>query len=254
VPASVRVGCTEVMVAILTHVGIHAYGLREGPPGRRTDAVKTTVGRACARYTGDMSIVPRRRAALPIPGLSGPVLARPSTVVRPALQRRLVRRLLEGPHAWGELEVWGGRYGWTSSCLVVFPPGASRSERIRYRAMRTWPAVGILLGVLTTVVVAQRVPFVLAAGAGCAVYAAGALALAGLAGRGRRAIRTLDACRGDEGTVGLERGPAAELDRFAAVLILAERRFRAGDLDAVGFEAVWGAVWQELGDPRYHRP
>lgn len=173
---------------------------------------------------------------------------------RAPLGQRVVRRVLEGPHGWGELEVWGGRYGFTSSCLVVFPPGASRSERIRYRVMRAWPALGILLGVLATVAVAQRAPFVLAAGAGCAVYAVGALALAGLAGRGRRAIRTLDACRGDEGTVGLDRGPAADLDRFAAMLILAERRHRAGDLDAVGFETVWGAVWQELGDPRYHRP
>ncbi|GAA2750107.1 DUF6611 family protein [Amnibacterium kyonggiense] len=198
-----------------------------------------------------MSIVPRRREASPAQCRALPI-ARPPR--RPSLARRAARRVLEGPHGWGELEVWGGRYGCTSSCLVVFPPGAARGERIRYRAMRAWPALGILLGVLTTVAVAQRVPFVLAAAAGVTVYTAGALALAGIAGRGRRAIRTLTACRGDEGTVGLDRGPAAELDRFAAVLILAERRHRAGDLDAVGFEAIWGAVWQELGDPRYHRP
>lgn len=200
-----------------------------------------------------MSIVPRRREASPTPAVRRPLPAAPAAP-RPSLGRRAVRRVLEGPHEWGELEVWGGRYGCTSSCLVVYPPGATRSERIRYRAMRGWPGLGILLGVLTTLVLAQRIPFVSSALAGLAVYAAGALALAGVAGRGRRGIRTLDACRGDEGVVGMDRGPAQELDRLAATLIEAEQRYRAGAIDAVGFEAAWGEAWRELGDPRLARP
>ncbi|MGT2425411.1 DUF6611 family protein [Amnibacterium kyonggiense] len=200
-----------------------------------------------------MSIVPRRRAASPARPLPRPHGSAAPAPRRSSLAGRLARRVLDGRHEWGALEVWGGRYGCTTSCLVVHPPGTARGERIRYRALRSWPGPGLLLAVLATVLVAHRLPFALAAAAGVAVYAAGALALTAVAGRGRRAIRTLQACRGDEGVVGMDRGPAHELDRLAAMLLEAEQRHRAGELDGVGFEAVWGAVWRELGDPRLTR-
>ncbi|WP_375388579.1 DUF6611 family protein [uncultured Amnibacterium sp.] len=192
-----------------------------------------------------MSIVSRRRAALPPARWD-----RAAAPKGPGLPGRALRRVLEGPHEWGDLEIWTSRYGYTGCCLVVHPPGTTRRERIRYRLLRGWPPIGMLLGVLVLIVSAHHLPLGVAVLAGGAAYGAGALGLARLAGPARKRIRTLQTCRGDDGTDALDRGPQQLLDRLAARLLDAERRRRAGGLDAVGFEAVWGDVWHELGAGR----
>lgn len=173
---------------------------------------------------------------------------------RPSAGARAIARVLEGPHVWGEFEVWTSRYGYTSHCLVVYPPGSSRSDRVRFRALRVWPPIGMLLGVLAVIVAGQTLPLAGALLVGALVYATGAFCLALLAGPRRRRIRTLQTCRGDEGTGAFDRGPEHALDEFSGRLLEAEKSRRDGLIDAVGFEAVWGAVWSELGDATPRRP
>ena len=172
---------------------------------------------------------------------------------RPPLGTRAARRILEGPHAWGELDVWPSRYGCTSFALVVYPPGATRSERIRFRLLRSWPPVGILLGLVVLIAAAHVFPFVLAVLSGAAAYGAGALALGVLAGPGRHRIRELRTCRGHEGTGALDLGQQAELDELSTVLLAAEHELDARTIDEVTFELVHGEVWRRLGAARLRR-
>lgn len=155
--------------------------------------------------------------------------------------------MLEGAHHWGELEVWTSRYGYTSHCLVVWPPGATRGERIRFRAIRVWPPLGLLVGLLVFVVAGQTLPLVGAAVLGGLACATGAGALALLAGPARRQVRILQTCRGDEGTSALDRGPHRALEELSDRMLTAEHDWRAGRIDAVHFEAVWHEVWRALG-------
>ncbi len=161
--------------------------------------------------------------------------------------RRLLRRLLEGRHLWGELEVWSSRYGYTTYCLVVYPPGSTAAERIRFRALRSWAPLGFVLSTFTVLLAGQALPFAAALGTGIAVYAAGALLLACIAGPNRRLIRTLQTCRGNEGIGGLDRGPQDLPDGVIELLLESERQFEAGETDAVDYEAAWGRAWQVLG-------
>jgi hypothetical protein len=171
---------------------------------------------------------------------------------RPSLAGRALRRVLVGPHEWGELDVWSSRYGYTGYCLAVFPPGSTASERIRFRLLRSWPPVGLLLGLAVLITAAQHLPFELALLPAAAAYAAGWAALALIAGARRTQIRTLRTGRDEYGTVP-DDGAHDELEACADTLREAERLRRAGALDAVGFEAAWGAVWNRLPDARGDR-
>ena len=190
-----------------------------------------------------MSIVPRRRAP------ARPIVAVPPELApeRPGIGQRVLRRVVEGAHEWGDLEVWPSRYGYTSYCLVVYPPGATLSERVRFRLMRSWPPLGMLLGITVVIAAAHVLPLLVAGVIGASVYAGGGMGLAVLAGPGRRRIRTLRTCRGGEGAGSLDRGPQSTLDELAAVLLDAEHARREGLLDAAALEVVQGEVWQRLG-------
>lgn len=205
-----------------------------------------------------MSLLSRRGpAAAPLGSTHSSVLDEHTVATgtgRPGLWQRIARRALEGGHPWGELDVWTSRYGYTSYCLVVYPPGATRTDRIRFRLMRAWPPIGMLLGIFTVIVVGQTQPLIGALAAGAAVFAIGALGSARIAGAAGRRIRTLQTCQGDAGTSALDRGPQDALDALRAALFDAEQEWRAGRIDAVRFEAVWSEVWSDLGDAALTRP
>lgn len=165
---------------------------------------------------------------------------------RPLVPTRLLRRVLEGKYTWGELEVWSSRYGYTSFCLVVYPPGSTSHDRIRFRMMRSWPPVGMILGLVAVDIAGHRLPLQAALGIGLGVYFAGALLLALVAGPGRRRVRTLQTCRGDDGTDGFDQGPQARLDEIAELLIENEHKLRAGVIDPAQHEAVWSAAWDQV--------
>lgn len=93
----------------------------------------------------------------------------------------------------------------------------------------------------------QALPFAAALGTGVAVWAAGALLLSRIAGPNRRLIRTVQICRENEGTGGLDCGPRDLSDGVVELLLERERQFEAGETDAVDYEAAWGRAWQVLG-------
>lgn len=191
-----------------------------------------------------MSIVPRRHA-VPAPAA---LVGRAGAPVRHPVPctSRIAERVLEGRHRWGDLSVWRSRSGWTTCELVVVPPGATRSTRIRLRLLRLWPPVGLLLGVWAVAAAGRAVPMAAAILAGVGVYALGAAGLAALAGPGRHGVRTLRTCSADDGTSGADLARLLLMQVVAAQLVAAERGLRAGRLDEVGFEAEWGSAWRRL--------
>lgn len=193
-----------------------------------------------------MSIVPRRHAVSAPAAVVGPAV--PPVPHPVPVTSRIVDRLLEGRHRWGDLSVWRSRSGWTTCELVVVPPGATRSMRIRLRLMRLWPPVGLLLGVWTVAAAGRTLPIAAAILAGVGVYVLGAAAFAALAGPGRHGVRTLRICSADEGTSGDDLARLLLMQVVAAQLVAAERGLRAGRLDEVGFEAAWGSAWRRLAD------
>ena len=177
-----------------------------------------------------------------------PVSRGPAGHLRRRVGERLAARLLDGPHVWGAVEVWSSRYGFTTCCLSVYPPGATRRDRARFRAMRAWPPLGILLVAAVLIGVGHSFPQVAAIALAAAAYCSGALGAALVAGPSRRLIRKVQWQREEVAGAGSNRDRQDRLDGLAVRLVEAERCWRAGLIDAVRFELVWGEVWRELGD------
>lgn len=191
--------------------------------------------------------VPRRQHGLSAQHASA---AAGTPGARPKPRHRLLRRLLEGRYTWGDIEVCSSRYGYTSYCLVVYPPGSTSADRIRFRLLRSWPPLGVILGLVAVCIAAEGLPLQLALAIGVGVYSAGLLLFAVIAGPDRRRVRTLQTCRGDDGSGGLDRGPQDQLDGLVELLIDNEQRLRAGLIDAAHHEVVWGSAWDHLDSMR----
>jgi hypothetical protein len=62
---------------------------------------------------------------------------------------RAARRLSEGPHPWGVIDVTPtGRTVWSRTRLTVYPPGTNSTERRALRFYRVWPVAGAALAIL----------------------------------------------------------------------------------------------------------
>ncbi|BBY41261.1 hypothetical protein MMAN_53950 [Mycobacterium mantenii] len=60
-------------------------------------------------------------------------------------------RLFDGAHPWGSYEATVSRYGVRRYSLIIYPPGASTTDRWLARLWRGWPITGaalLLLGVV----------------------------------------------------------------------------------------------------------
>lgn len=159
----------------------------------------------------------------------------------------LLVRLIAGPTAWGRLDVWPSRYGFTRYRLTVLPPGASTVERAWLAVWRSCPVLAAVLGFgLDLVVLGAGVDGGVAAVAG-GVAAAVVVAVVGV--RTRR-LRPLVRSRagGVDDCAGVPRpvGDMAAIDRWWAVLGAADRAVERGELTRVEHELVWAAAWRDL--------
>lgn len=150
------------------------------------------------------------------------------------------RRLLDGSHTWGDLEISDGRYGLSRHRLVVYPPGLSREQRIPLRMLRTFPTWGLALWLTVQVIVmATASPGIALAVSTATALTAGAVAFA-VAGPLRGAVRSLTVVRmtGVHDTEVLVKH--LEFRLLAGQLLRADARRAAGEIDAVEHEAqVW---------------
>jgi hypothetical protein len=154
-------------------------------------------------------------------------------------------RLVDGPHRWGRLDVRPvGRTMWATRTLVVFPPGTDRREGALLRTEHGWPLGGLLLAGAVTVA-STRSPG-LGVVVGLALYALGFLVLRRATRRLRPLVRTLTVTtfhgNGRPEVHGDAHLLAVSLDGLSSF----EGALRTGQVDAVAFEAAWGAVWNAL--------
>lgn len=161
------------------------------------------------------------------------------------------RRLLDGGHTWGSLEVSPTRCGVTRYRLVVFPPGISADDRMLLRAWRAWPVWGMAVFLMMEIVLVPAIGADVALAISSTVFlGAGAVVMA-LTSTTRGDVRTLTAIR----QAGVHDVPAAE--RFAEFYALAndlteaDRRLADGEIHAVEHELlVWRAYDRMVADVR----
>ena len=125
------------------------------------------------------------------------------------------RRLLDGGHTWGSLEVSPTRYGITRYRLVVFPPGISADDRMLLRIRRAWPTWGMAAFLILEILLVPAIGSVAALWISATVFlGAGAVVMAMTAAM-RGGVRTMTAVR----SAGVHDPLAAE--QFAELYVLA---------------------------------
>jgi hypothetical protein len=156
---------------------------------------------------------------------------------------QLRRRLLEGAHPWGWVQIGtAARGGWLTLRLTVYPPGTSSRERRLLNFARNWPLLWTVVTLVAMVALGQE--------AGAAIVPVCVVAwIAGIVGvlRATRALRSrvrtvsvAQVCHGDAWR---------DLGQFAAVSaavralerldrVAAERR-----IDPVEYERQWAQIY-----------
>lgn len=153
--------------------------------------------------------------------------------------------IVDGRHVWGRYTVRPvDRTMWSTTTLVVFPPGATRSERARLRAWSAWPGVGALVAIATMAALAAWP--VCGTVAAVAVYAAGFAVLARGTRRLRPQVRSVTVTTFHGHGRPEVHGDVPMLRRAHVSLTVAEQALGDGGLRPVDFEAAWADVWNAL--------
>jgi hypothetical protein len=158
------------------------------------------------------------------------------------------RRLLDGGHTWGSLEVSPTRYGITRYRLVVFPPGISSDDRMLLRIRRAWPTWGMAVFLILEILLVPALGAVAALWISATVFlGAGAVVMA-MTAVNRGDVRTVTAIR----RAGVHDPLAAEqfLGFYALAHDLAEAdgRLAAGDIEPVEHELLVWRVYDRMAD------
>jgi hypothetical protein len=158
------------------------------------------------------------------------------------------RRLFDGGHTWGSLEVSPTRYGITRYRLVVFPPGISCDDRMLLRVWRAWPTWGMATFLILEILLVPAIGAVAALWISATVFlGAGAVVMAMTAAT-RGDVRTMTAVR----RAGVHDPLAA--DRFAEFYVLAHElveadgRLAADEIPPVEHELLVWRVYDRMAD------
>jgi uncharacterized protein DUF6611 len=158
------------------------------------------------------------------------------------------RRLLDGGHTWGSLEVSPTRYGITRYRLVVFPPGISSDDRMLLRIRRAWPTWGMAVFLILEILLVPAIGAVAALWISATVFlGAGAVVMAMTAAH-RGDVRTVTAIR----RAGVHDPLSAEqfLQFYALAHDLAEAdgRLAADEIEPVEHELLVWRVYDRMAD------
>ncbi|MEU0494623.1 DUF6611 family protein [Mycobacterium sp. NPDC006124] len=154
----------------------------------------------------------------------------------------LWRRLLDGGHSWGSLEVSPSRYGVTRYRLVVFPPGLSPDDRALLRIWRAWPTWGMATFLALEILLVPAIGPVAALWISSTVFLGGGAVMMAMTAPYRGGVRTMVAIRHS----GVHDPQAAEqfLEFYVVAheLIEADHALAADAMEPVEHEvAVWRA-------------
>ena len=157
--------------------------------------------------------------------------------------RRLVSRVLDGPHPWGELRVGTTARGtWRTYRLVVLPPGVDATGRRLMRLRLSWPLIGALLAFAALAVGADHVAPALLTAVTTAGYLASVVVVFRLSRRIDRATLRLSAAEYRQGGAPERLGDPDRIRAAAAALA----RLDAAGLDPLAYEAAWWRIYEEL--------
>jgi hypothetical protein len=158
------------------------------------------------------------------------------------------RRLLDGGHTWGSLEVSPTRYGVTRYRLVVFPPGISADDRMLLRVWRARPAWGLATFLILEILLVPAVGTGAALGISAIVVLGAWAVVMAMTGANRGGVRTLTAVRqaGASDTFAAER--FVEFYSLARGLADADRRLADGEIHAVEHELLVWRVYDRMAD------
>ena len=156
------------------------------------------------------------------------------------------RRLLDGGHTWGSLEVSPTRYGVSRYRLVVFPPGISADDRMLLRAWRAWPAWGLAAFLTLEILLVPAIGPAAALGISAAVVLGAGVVVMAMTGANRGGVRTLIAVRQAvaNDTVAAER--FAEFCSLARALVDADRKLAEVEIRAPEHELVVWRVYDRM--------
>jgi hypothetical protein len=150
------------------------------------------------------------------------------------------RRLLDGGHTWGSLDVSPPRYGVSRYRLVVFPPGISADDRMLLRARRTWPIWGIAVFLLLDVVLVPLIGSSPALWVSAGVYLGTGAVIMATTGALRGGVHTLSVVRTAGADDALIAEKFAELQSLTEALAVADRALADGEIGTVEHElTVW---------------
>jgi hypothetical protein len=156
------------------------------------------------------------------------------------------RRLLDGGHSWGALDVYPARYGVARYRLAIFPPGLSPGERMLLRASRSWRVWGAVLWLAMEILLVPTVGSVAALAVSTGGYLAAGVVLAAITGPHRNRVRTMSVLRmpgvDDETTVERLVTLRALLDE----LTHADQMLAAGEATPVQHEATVWRVYESV--------
>lgn len=193
----------------------------------------------------------RRQRAVSFPAL--PVWTSQGSATE-ARERRILnivneffRRLTEGGTPWGTVDISPvGRGLWQRVRLTVYPPGTSRAERRALHFAHSWPIAGAVAGLLVIVGLAGKESPIVGLAAVLLLYLGGFWIGARLTHALRTRTRTLTVASMYVGGEWKEFGNAHLLRAATARLDDLDARRRAGQIDAVGYEAEWADVYDSL--------
>jgi hypothetical protein len=159
---------------------------------------------------------------------------------------RLLTPILDGPRAWGCLQVRPGRFGITYYRLVVYPPGLSVTERRLVRLARGWPLWGMLVWLLCQLWTGGQMSPWPAFGVSTAVFLACGAAALGLSGDAFHRVRTLCATTMAGYDDPESRAARERLIALAAILLRADEDRDRGEITAVDHELAWWQVYMRM--------
>ncbi len=170
----------------------------------------------------------------------------PGAPVHSSTLGRVVRRLSDGEHLWGTVDVSpANRSVWSRTHVTVYAPGTNSAERRRLRLLHAWPALGALLGLLLMVAL-RDIPAWTGFGAGIGLYAAGFWPLLQSTKRLRRANRHIRVSMVDLGDHYERIGDLPLLRASLRILTHMDDALRRGALTPVEYEARWATVYDSI--------
>lgn len=163
------------------------------------------------------------------------------------------RRVLDGGHTWGSLQVSPTRYGITRYRLAVFPPGISADDRMLLRIWRAWPTWGMATFLILEILLVPALGAVAALWISATVFlGAGAVVMAMTAAT-RGDVRTITAVRQAGVHDPLAAEQFVEFYGLAHALVEADGRLTAGEIQPVEHELLVWRVYDRLADAAHVR-